>query len=232
MQYHYWETKTSTIKTSTDSIEQSNNSKGDPGKALVGGKQSEPLWPWLSKDLGITKWNRWCNVCETNRQWKTRPHTHKHALQQHSQCARGERESLGADEKRKKWNRETERNITLTLCCCCYCCYIASVVFDFMRPHRWQPTSLCCPWDSPGKNTGVDWHFFLQCKKVKSESEVARSCPTLCDTTDFSLPGFSVHGLLQARALEWVAIAFRWCYENAKHAISIETKKSGANHSK
>ena len=38
---------------------------------------------------------------------------------------------------------------------------------------------LPCPWDSPGKNTGVGCHFLLQCMKVKSESEVAQSCPTL-----------------------------------------------------
>ena len=50
--------------------------------------------------------------------------------------------------------------------------------------------------------------FFLQCMKVKSESEVAQSCPTLSDPMDCSLPGFSIHGILQARVLEWVAIAF------------------------
>ena len=74
-----------------------------------------------------------------------------------------------------------------------------------MRPHRWQPTRLPCPWDSPGKNTGVGSHFLLQCMKVKSESEVAQSCPTLRDPMDCSLPGSSVHGSLQARVLEWGA---------------------------
>ena len=64
------------------------------------------------------------------------------------------------------------------------------------------------PWDSPGKNTGVGYHFLLQCMKVKSESEVAQSCPTLCDPMDCSPPGFSVHGIFQARVLEWGAIAF------------------------
>ena len=53
-----------------------------------------------------------------------------------------------------------------------------SVVSDSVRPHRWQSTRLRRPWDSPGKNTGVGCHFFLQCMKVKSESEVAQSCPT------------------------------------------------------
>ena len=64
------------------------------------------------------------------------------------------------------------------------------------------------PWDSPGKNTGVGRHFLLQRMKVKSESEVAQSCPTLHDTTDCSLPGSSVHGIFQARVLQWGAIAF------------------------
>ena len=77
-----------------------------------------------------------------------------------------------------------------------------------MRPHRWQPTRLPRPWDSPGKNTGVGCHFLLQCIKVKSESEVAQSSPTLHDPMDCSLPGSSVHGIFQARVLEWVAIAF------------------------
>ena len=67
---------------------------------------------------------------------------------------------------------------------------------------------LLCPWDSPGKNTGVGCHFLLQCMKMKSESEFAQSCPTLSDPTDCSLPGSSVHGIFQARVLEWGAIAF------------------------
>ena len=79
---------------------------------------------------------------------------------------------------------------------------------DSVRPHRWQPTRLPCPWDSPGNNTGVGCHFLLQCRKVKSESEVAQSCLTLSNPMDCSLPGSSVHGILQARILEWVAISF------------------------
>ena len=75
-------------------------------------------------------------------------------------------------------------------------------------PHRRQSTRLPCPWDSPGKNSGVGCHFFLQCMKVKSEREVAQSCPTLCDPMDHSLPGSSVHGIFQARVLEWGAISF------------------------
>ena len=79
---------------------------------------------------------------------------------------------------------------------------------DSVRPHRWKPTRLLCPWDSPGKNTGVGCHFLLQCMKVKNESEVAQSCPTLSDPMDCSPPGSSVHGISQARVLEWGAIAF------------------------
>ena len=77
-----------------------------------------------------------------------------------------------------------------------------------VRPHRWQPTRLPRPWDSPGKNTGVGCHFLLQCMKVKSESEVVQSCPTPSDPTDCSLPAYSIHGIFQARVLEWGAIAF------------------------
>ena len=79
---------------------------------------------------------------------------------------------------------------------------------DSERPHRWQPTRLPRPWDSPGKNTGVGCHFLLQCMKMKSESEVVQSCLTLRDPMDCSLPGSSVHGIFQVRVLEWVAIAF------------------------
>ena len=78
---------------------------------------------------------------------------------------------------------------------------------DSVQPHRQPPTRLLCPWDSPSKNTGVGWHFLLQCMKVKSESEVTQSCPTLSDLMDCSLPGSSVHGIFQARVLEWGAIA-------------------------
>ena len=60
---------------------------------------------------------------------------------------------------------------------------------DSVRPHRWQPTRLPHPWDSPGKNIGVGYHFLLQCMKVKSESEVAQS--------DSSRP----HGLQPTRLL-------------------------------
>ena len=74
---------------------------------------------------------------------------------------------------------------------------------DSVWPHRWQPTRLPRPWDSPGKNTGVGCQFLLQCMKVKSESEVTQLCLTLSDPMNCSLPGSSVHGIFQARLL-WV----------------------------
>ena len=79
---------------------------------------------------------------------------------------------------------------------------------DSVRPHRRQPTRLPRPWDSPGKNTGVGCHFLLQCMNVKSESEVAQLCPTPSGPMDCSPPGSSIHGILQARVLEWGAMAF------------------------
>ena len=88
---------------------------------------------------------------------------------------------------------------------------VASVVSHSVRPHRRQPTRLPSPWDSPGKNTGVGCHFLLQCMKVKSESEVTQLCPTLSDPMDCSPPGSSLHGIFQARVLEWGAIAFSGC---------------------
>ena len=72
---------------------------------------------------------------------------------------------------------------------------------ESVQPHRWQPTRLPCPWDSPGKNTGVGCHCLLQCMKVKSECEVAQLCPTLSDPMDCSLPGSSIHGIFQASVL-------------------------------
>ena len=67
---------------------------------------------------------------------------------------------------------------------------------------RWQE------WYSPGKSTEDGCHFLLQCMKVKSESEVAQSCLTPSNPMDCSPPGSPVHGILQARVLEWGAIAF------------------------
>ena len=79
---------------------------------------------------------------------------------------------------------------------------------DSVQPHRRPPTRPLCPWDSPGKNTGVGCHFLLQCMKVNSESEVAQSSPTRSDPMDCSPPGSSARGIFQAKALEWGAIAF------------------------
>ena len=79
---------------------------------------------------------------------------------------------------------------------------------DSVRPHRQQPTRPRRPWDSPGKNTGVGCHFLLQCMEMKSESEVVQSRLTPSNPMDYSPPGSSVHGIFQARELEWGAIAF------------------------
>ena len=72
--------------------------------------------------------------------------------------------------------------------------------------------------DFPDDEQGC--HFLLQCMKVKSESEATLSCPTLSDPMDCSLPGFYIHGIFQARVLEWVAIAFsdwgKWMVVNVK----------------
>ena len=80
---------------------------------------------------------------------------------------------------------------------------------DSVRSHRWQPTRLPCPWDSPGKNTGVGCHFLLQCRKVKSESEVTQSCPTLIDPRDCSLPGSSIYGNGDLQ-IKWLCTAVAW----------------------
>ena len=101
-----------------------------------------------------------------------------------------------------------------------------------MRPHRRQPTRLPRPWDSPGKNTGVGCHFLLQCMKVKSESEVVQSCPTLSDPMDCHLPGSSVHGIFQARVLEWVAIAFSDWLARKRHLMWNQSTKQGVEEKK
>ena len=84
-------------------------------------------------------------------------------------------------------------DLKIELSCCC--CSVASLVSDSVRPHRRQPMRLPGPWDSPGKNIGVSCHFLLQRMKVKSESEVPQSCPTLSDPMDCSPPGSSTHGI-------------------------------------
>ena len=95
---------------------------------------------------------------------------------------------------------KTKLQNTITARYCCYRCEVTSVVSDSVRPHRRQPTRLPRPRDSPGNNTGVGCHFFLQRMKVKSESEVTQSCLTLSDPMDCSPPGSSIHGIFQASA--------------------------------
>src|SRR5574338_245265 len=93
---------------------------------------------------------------------------------------------------------------------------------DSVRPHGQQPTRLPHPWDSPGKNAGVGCYFLLQCMKVKSESEVAQSCPTPSDPLDCSPPGSCIHGTLQARVLEWGAIAFSKIHKVSTVTLSLK----------
>ena len=97
---------------------------------------------------------------------------------------------------------------------------------DSVRPHQRQPTRLPRPWDSPGKNTGVGCHFLLQCMKVKSEREVAQSCPTLSDPMDCSLPGSSVHGIFHAKVLEWGAIALSLSIINSQSLLKLMSIES------
>ena len=89
------------------------------------------------------------------------------------------------------------------LCCCKVACSVQLCATPQVAAHQ-APPSL-------GFSRQDHWmgcHFLLQCMKVKSESEVAQLCPILCDSMDCSLPGSSVHGIFQARVLEWGAIAF------------------------
>ena len=91
------------------------------------------------------------------------------------------------------------------ICCCCCCCCVASVVSASVRPQTLQaPPSL-------GFSRQEHWSglpFPSPVHENENESEVAQSCPTLCDPMDCSLPSSSIHGIFQARVLEWVAIAF------------------------
>ena len=103
------------------------------------------------------------------------------------------------------------------------CCYVASVVSDSVRPQRWQPTRLLCPWDSPGKNTGVGCHFLLQC--MKSESEVAQSCPTLRDPMDCSLPGSSIHGIFPGKSTGVGCHCLLRIYRGSMLAMQLPTQR-------
>ena len=96
---------------------------------------------------------------------------------------------------------------------------VAKLCLTLLRPHGLQPTMLLCPWDFPGKNTGVGCHSLLQGifptqgSKPKSvaltaAAKLLQSCPTLCDPRDGSPPGSPIPGILQARTLEWVATSF------------------------
>ena len=96
---------------------------------------------------------------------------------------------------------------------------------DSVQPHIQQATRLPCPWDSPGKNTGVGCHFLLQFMKGKRESKVAQPCETLSNPKDCSLPDSSVHGIFQARVLEWVAIAFSESLHGVRYIATLNKNK-------
>ena len=85
---------------------------------------------------------------------------------------------------------------------------------DSVQPHRWQPTRVPCPWDSPGKNSGVGCHFLLQCMRVKSESEVAQSCLTPSDPMDCSPPGhfWNIPGLQLSHRKFMTEFFYICCY--------------------
>ena len=90
----------------------------------------------------------------------------------------------------------------VTGCSVLYAYLLLLLLSHFSHVRLCEPTRLPHPWDSPSKNTGVGCHFLLQCMIVKSEKEVAQSCPTPSDPMDCSPPGPSVHGICQARVLE------------------------------
>ena len=120
----------------------------------------------------------------------------------------------------EKTKTTTKKTTPSNKCLRAMCCLVASVVSDSVRPHRWQPTRLPRPWDSPGKNTRVGCHFLLQRIKVKSESEVAQSCPTLSDPMDCSLPGSFVHDFPgQSTGVE--------CHSSCTQELCEETIKLG-----
>ena len=100
----------------------------------------------------------------------------------------------------------------------------AAAAAKSVQPHRRQPTRLPCPWDSPGKNTGVGCHFLLQCMKVKSESEVAQLCLTLSDPMHCSLPGSSVHGIFQGTCarpfIKFSSTVHK--FSNVSHQLSLD----------
>ena len=101
---------------------------------------------------------------------------------------------------------------------------------DPVRPHRRQPTRLHRPWDSSGKNTGVGCHFLLQCMEVKSESEVAQSCPTLATprTAAYQAPP----SMGSSRQKYWSGVPLpspRKCAKGAIREVTGSGKKGKAN---
>ena len=90
---------------------------------------------------------------------------------------------------------------------CCHFSRVQLCVTPYTAAHQ-APLSQ----DSPGKNIGMGCYFLLQCMEVKSEREVTQSCPSIHNPMDRSLPGSSVHGIGQARVMEWGAINFSYIF--------------------
>ena len=115
---------------------------------------------------------------------------------------KSESRRLGLGDKKPRWRRWRGLHVQVAAAA-----KLLQSCLTLCNPVDGSPPGSC-PWDSPGKNTGVGCHFLLRCMKVRSESEVAQSFPTLSNPMDCSLPGSSIHGIFQARVLEWGAIAF------------------------
>ena len=120
-------------------------------------------------------------------------------IKRHREQTYGQGEKGGEGEMSGKSNIET-----------CIASKLLQSCLTLCDPIDGSPRGSPHPWDSPGKNTGVGCHFLLQCMKVKSQSEVTQWCPTLSDPMDYSPPGSSIHGILQARVLEWGAFALHY----------------------
>ena len=109
----------------------------------------------------------------------------------------------------------------------CCCCYVTSVVSDPVRPYRRQPTRLPHPWDSLGKNTGVGAISFCNAWKWKVKVKLLSRVQSSATPMDCSLPGSSIHGIFQARVLEWGASAFSEnCHMTQQfHCLSYTLRK-------
>ena len=102
----------------------------------------------------------------------------------------------------------------------CVCvCVSCLVVSDSLQPTDCSPPAPSIHRILQART--LEWVAISFSKKDyrKKESEVAQSCPTLCDPMDCSLPGSSIHGIFQARVLEWVAISFSTFYSSGLNTV-------------